>query len=134
MPEPTTSRRPRRRPLPELGVSEQAATPVPEVKPEVLPAAAPVVKAPETSGPIPQGDEVPIPQGDEVPKRVGLASTWPGPILVQSAPSGSIYKWGNAGAIVQVLESDLAHLLAKNRNDAHGCCGSGGPRIYFVLV
>lgn len=126
MPEPTTSSRPRRRPLPELGVSEQAATPVPEVKPEVLPAVAPSVKAPETSGP--------IPQGDEVPNTVRLASAWPGTLRVRSAPSGSMYEWRKAGDIVQVLESDLAHLLAKNRNDAHGCCGSSGPRIYFVLV
>ena len=104
--------------MPELGVSEQAATPVPEVKPEVRPVAPPPVKAPEAPA----------------IKTVRLASAWPGRLLVRTAPSGSIYEWSNAGVIVQVLDSDLAHLLAKNRNDAHGCCGSSGPRIYFVLV
>ena len=114
----STSRRPRRRPQPESGVSEQAATPVLEVKPQVLPVAAPPVKAPEAPA----------------IRTARLASAWPGTLRVRSAPSGSMYEWRKAGDIVQVLESDLAHLLAKNRNDAHGCCGSSGPRIYFVLV
>lgn len=118
MPEPFTTNRPRRRPLPELGVSDQAATPVPEVKPEVRPAAPPPVNPPAAPA----------------PKTARLVSAWPGTLRVRSAPSGSMYEWRKAGDIVQVLESDLTHLLAKNRNDAHGCCGSSGPRIYFVLV
>lgn len=126
MPETPETRRPRRRPLPELGVSEQAATPVPEVKSEVLPVPAPPVKAPEAPAA--------SPRRDEAPRTARLASAWPGTLRVRSAPSGTMYEWRKAGDIVQVLESDLAHLLAKNRNDAHGCCGSSGPRIYFVLV
>jgi hypothetical protein len=116
--ETPSSRRQRRKTTPEPGVSEQAAIPVPEVKPEVRPATAMPAKAPASPG----------------PRSVGLASAWPGGIRVNTAPSGSIYFWRRPGDIVQVLETDLPHLLAKNRTGPVGCCGSGGPRIYFVLA
>jgi hypothetical protein len=65
---------------------------------------------------------------------VSVRSCYPGRIIASNTPSGTRYEWVEAGAIVEVKESDLESVMSKNSDGSAGCCGSGGGRTYFELV
>ena len=69
-----------------------------------------------------------------IPTHIAIKSQWPARITIRNSPSGRIYVWPKAGATVSVAGEDVDHIMSMNRSGTHGCCGSRGGRIYFVLA
>lgn len=77
-------------------------------------------------------------------ERINVVSLWPARLIVrgEDTPSGEIYIFERAGAVVKVHPADVAFLMSRNRakgesgakSDASGCCGGGGARTYFDLA
>lgn len=67
--------------------------------------------------------------------RVNIQSLFPAHITYEGAISGQLYVWAKAGAIVSVLEQDVAELLSK-RIGRGSCCGnsSGEGNAIFKTV
>jgi hypothetical protein len=66
--------------------------------------------------------------------RVNVRSLWPARLIIrEGVPSGEVYEWPNAGALVSVNSEDVGFLMSKNKTGEEGCCG-GGPRNYFEIV
>jgi len=64
-----------------------------------------------------------------------LRNLWPGRLIVKEdqVPSGSLYDFTHAGAVLEVDERDVETLLARHRRA--GCCGAGqSEQRYFELA
>ena len=120
------------------GVSGEIATSVPEVKPvdtlELKEDYPGLESFAETtgSGSIPPVPPVPELVGDV--ERVIVRSAWPSRLIVADSPSGEIYDFDGAGALLSVNAADVQHLLSHNRTNARGCCGGGHDKIKFELA
>lgn len=68
------------------------------------------------------------------PTHVAIKSQWPARITIRNNPSGRTYIWNKAGTTIRVAQEDVNHIMSMNRSGTHGCCGSRGGHIYFVLA
>lgn len=63
--------------------------------------------------------------------EVALRNLWPGRLIVKEdqVPSGNVYEFPAAGAVILVAAEDVEILLARHRRA--GCCGAGQTEQRF---
>jgi hypothetical protein len=81
---------------------------------------------------VPKADVAVAPKEDDgLTGTVLIVSLWPSRLIVNGAPSGAVYEWPKAGAILPVQAGDEAFLMSKNHHGEPRCCGGSTGRIYF---